>query len=126
MNVLGIKPRGWGGTSVFWQMRGLPMNKGNIWNINIYKKNIYKKQIDNSHPSLTSDRNTLERTGTTFHSLFHKCSATTNCRNTSKTRVLRGLQARLHKICSVMFRLGHPSVELAESPVNRGPAAIHF
>lgn len=126
MNVLGIKTRVWVGTSVFWQMRGSPMTKGNIWNINIYKKNIYKKQIDNSHPSVISDQNTLERTGTTFHSLFHKCSATTNCWNTMQTHVVRGLQARLQKSCSAMFRLIHPSAEHAESPVNRGPAAIHF
>jgi hypothetical protein len=126
MNVLGIKPREWGGTNVFWQMRGSPMIKGNIWNISIYKKNIYKKQIDNNHPSVTSDRNTLERTGTTFNSLFHKCSATSNCRNTSQTRVVRGLQARVQKSCSAMFRLSHPSAESAERPVNRGLAAIHI
>jgi hypothetical protein len=107
-------------------MRVLPLAEWNIWNINIYKKNIYKKQIYNKHHPVNQDRNTLERTGTTFHSLFHKCSTARICRNTSQTLVDQGLQGSWRKSCSAMFRLKVSSTNPAESPIKRGLAVIHF
>ena len=66
MNVLGIKRRVQGQTSLFTGMRVWPLTGRNIWNMNIYKKNIYKKQIDKQHPPITPDRNMLDHTGTSF------------------------------------------------------------
>lgn len=126
MNVQGMKTRLWGLPHVFGVMRVWPLTEWNIWNMNIYKKNIYKKQIDNKHHLITPDRNTLEHAGTTFHLLFHKCSAISIFRNTSQTLVDQGLQGSLRKSCSAMFRLKGSSTYHAESPVNRGLAAIHF
>lgn len=126
MSVLGIKTRVWGATPVFEEMRVWPLTGWNIWNINIYKKNIYKKQIDNEHHLINPDQNTLEHSGTTFYSLFHKCSGISICWNTSQTLVDQGRQGSLRKSCSAMFQLKGSSTYHAESPVNRGLAAIHF
>lgn len=126
MSVLGIKTRVWGATPVFEEMRMWPLTGWNIWNMNIYKKNIYKKQIDNKHHPISPDRNTLEHTGTTFQSLFQKCSAMGICRNTSQNLVDQEVQRFSRKSCSAMFRLGVSNRRHAESPVNRGLAAIHF
>ncbi len=126
MNVVGGKTCVWGCTRVFKQMRVCPLIGWNIWNINIYKKNIYKKQIDNKHQPTTTDRNTLEHTGTTFQWLFQKCSTVAICRNTSQTPVVQGLQRFSRKSCSAMFRLNVPPKHHAESPVILGLPAIHF
>lgn len=109
MNVLRIKPRVWGATPVFEEMRVWPLTGWNIWNMNIYKKNIYKKQIDKKHHLINPDRNTLEHTGTTFQSMFQKCSAMGICRNTSLPLVDQGLQRNSRKSCSAMFRLKRSS-----------------
>lgn len=126
ISVVGTKTRVWGHTPAFEEMRVLPLIGWNIWNINNYKKNIYIKHIDRSHHHTNTDRNTLEHTGTTFQSLFQKCSAKAIYRNTRQSLVVQGLQRFLRKICSGMFRLRVPSRYLAESHVIRGLAAIHF
>jgi hypothetical protein len=126
MNVLGIKRRVRGQTSVFKEMRVWPMVRRNIWNMNIYKKNIYKKQIDNQQRRITTDRNTMDHTGTSFCFLFCKCSTKGICRNTALALVNQGLQQILNKSCSAMFRLGVPSTYRPESPVFRGLASFNF
>lgn len=126
MNVVGAKTCVWGGIRVFKQMRVCPPIRRNIWNINIYKKNIYKKHRDNKHRPITTDRNTLEHTGTTFQWLFQKCSTVAICRNTSRTPVVQGLQRFPRKSCSALFRLNVPPRPFAESPVIRELPAIHF
>jgi len=126
MNVLGIKTCVWGHTSVSEGMRVLPLSGWNIWNMNIYKKNNYKKQIDNRHYPITQDRNTLERTGTTFHSLFQICSAMGVYRNTSRSLVVQGLQRFSLKTCSAMFWPEASKCQQAESLVIRALATINF
>jgi hypothetical protein len=126
MNVLGIKQRVQGQSGVFEVMRVLPLNGWNIWNINIYKKNIYIKQIDKQHSPITPDRNRLDHTGTSFRSLFCKCSTNGICRSTSPALVNQGLQRTFRKSRSAMFRLAVPSTYRPESPVNRGLAAFNF
>ncbi|MFJ3374809.1 hypothetical protein ACIPLA_07800 [Pseudomonas sp. NPDC086112] len=126
MNVQGMKTRVWGQPHVFGGMRVSPLTGWNIWNMNIYKKNIYKKQIDSKHHLISSDRNTLEHAGTTFHLLFQKCSAISICRNTSQPLVDQGLQRNSRKSCSAMFRLKRSNTNHAGSPINRGLAAINF
>jgi len=126
MNVLGIKRRVQGQTSVFTGMRVWPLTWRNIWNINIYKENIYKKQIDKQHSPITLDRNTLDHTGTSFGCLFYKCSAKGVCRNNSAALVDQGLQQISKKSRSAMFRLGVPSAYRPESPVIRGLAPFNF
>jgi hypothetical protein len=126
MNGAGVKTCVWGGIHAFKQMRVCPLTRRNIWNINIYKKNIYKKQIDNKHHKATTDRNTLEHSGTTFQWLFQKRSTVAIYRNTSRTPVVQGLQRFSRKSCSVMFWLDVPSRHHAESPVIRGLPRINF
>jgi len=126
MNVLGIKTCVWGHNSVWEGMRVLPLSGWNIWNMNIYKKNIYKKQIDNRHHPITQDRNTLERTGTTFHSLFQICSAMGVYWDTPRSLVEQGLQRFSLKTCSAMFRPEASECLQAESPVIRALATINF
>lgn len=126
MNVQGMKTRVWGQPHVLGGMRVWPLTGWNIWNMNIYKKNIYKKQIDNKHHPISPDRNTLEHTGTTFQSLFQKCSAVGVCRNTSQTLVDQGVQRFSRKSCSAMFRLKASSTHHAESLIKRGLATIPF
>ena len=126
MSVLGIKTRVWGATPVFEEMRVWTLTGWNIWNMNIYKKNIYKKQIDSKHHPISPDRNTLEHTGTTFQSLFQKCSAIGVCRNNPQSLVQQGIQHFLRKSCSAMFRVTVPPQIRAESPENRGFAISNF
>lgn len=126
MNVLGIKQRVQGQSGVFEVMRVWPLNGWNIWNIHIYKKNIYKKHIDKQHTTITPDRNSLDHTGTSFRSLFCKCSTKGICRNTSPALVNQGLQRTFRNSRSAMFRLAVPSTYRPESPVNRGLAALNF
>ncbi|MDP9709873.1 UNVERIFIED_ORG: hypothetical protein J2X80_001950 [Pseudomonas fluorescens] len=125
-NVVGVKPGAWGETPSFGQMRVWPLTGRNIWNINIYKKNIYKKQIDNQHQLSITDRNTPEHTGTTFQSLFQKCSAIGVCRNNPQSLVQQGIQRFFRKSCSAMFRVTVPPQIRAESPENRGFAISNF
>lgn len=106
MSVLGIKRHVRGQTGVFEVMRVWPLTGWNIWNINIYKKNIYIKQIDKQHTIITHDRNRLDHTGTSFRSLFCKCSTKGIFRNTSPTLVDQGLQRGFRKSRSAMFRPG--------------------
>lgn len=119
MSALGIK-RGVGVvTPVLEPMRVWPLTEWNIWNINIYKKNIYRKQVDNRQTPISTDRNTVEHTGTTFQSLFQKCSAVDICRNTPQAPAVRGLRGFPRKRCSAMFQFGVPGGYPAESPVIR-------
>lgn len=116
MIELWARGRVWGHIHVFRRMRVWPLMRRNIWNINIYKKNIYKKQIDKQQASVPHYRNTLEHTGTTFHSLFQRCSTTGICRNTSVALVNQGLQRNWLKRCSGMFRLWVPSPFQLKAP----------
>jgi len=107
-------------------MRVWPLNGRNIWNMNIYKENIYKKHIDKQHAALNEDRNTMDHTGTSFRSLFRKCSAKDIFRNTSPALVDQGLQRISSETRSAMFRLVVDSSNHAECPVNSGLAVFNF
>lgn len=124
INVVGVKTRVGDETRGLDQICGLPLNCWNIQNINNYKKYIYKKQIDNKHHSITPDRNTVERTGTTFQMLFQMCSGKPNLANTTQTLVDQGLQRFRQKTCSAVFRLRSQNSLPPESHVFRGLAGI--
>ncbi|QZA96429.1 hypothetical protein K3369_22175 [Pseudomonas mandelii] len=126
MSVLWIKRSVRGQTCVFEGMRVWPLCGRNIWNMNIYKENTYKKHIDKQRHPINQDRNTLDHTGTSFRSLFRKCSTKAIFRNASPALVNQGLQRISRKSRSAMFRLGVGSSNHTESPVNSGLAIFNF